>query len=223
MSPRPSKETRPYRPPSTTSREEFFSGGSDKAFRESIYNIVRALDGLMSCREVFSKVLGLTGSQFAVLMGVAHKQNEEGVTIRELSDHIRLAAPHVTTEVGRMIRAKLLVKRPNEADGRSVLVSLSPTGQSEVDRIAPLVRKVNDQLFQGIEADELATVTRAMKMLVLNSQRVLAEVHYGDLLDMATAAPDAPAKPTRKAAIKKVAAKKVAAKRPASRTPGKLA
>ncbi|NYE23381.1 MarR family winged helix-turn-helix transcriptional regulator [Pigmentiphaga litoralis] len=212
----PSKEPRSYRPPSTTSREEFFSGGTDKAFRESIYNIVRGLDGLMSCREVFSKVLGLTGSQFAVLMGVAHKENEEGVTIRELSDHIRLAAPHVTTEVGRMIRAKLLVKRPNEADGRSVLVSLSPTGQAEVDRIAPLVRKVNDQLFQGIAADELATVTRAMKMLVLNSQRVLAEVHYGDLLDMAKPAPDAPKPRARKAATRTPAVRKVAAKRAAA-------
>ncbi len=185
MSTRRGPQSDPYHLPSTTSRKEFFREGSDKDFRESIYNIVRALDGFMSCRSVFSKVLGLTGSQFAVLMGVAMKQESEGVTIRVLADHIRLASPHVTTEVGRLIRKKLLVKRPNEADGRSVLVSLSPMGESEVERIVPLVRRVNDQLFQGISAEELGIVTKTMKVLVLNSERVLAEVRWGDMLDVA--------------------------------------
>lgn len=206
MSTRLPAKKQSFRPPHTTSRQEFFSGGSDKAFRESIYSIVRALDGLMSCREVFARVLGLTGSQFAVLMGVAHQQNDDGVTIRDLADHIRLAAPHVTTEVGRLIRVKLLVKRPNEADGRSVLVSLSPKGQQEVERIAPLVRKVNDQLFEGIGSDELDTVTRAMKALVLNSQRVLAEVKFGDLLEIAQSVPEIVPE-ANKAAPKKRAAR----------------
>ena len=223
MSTNPSKASA-YRPPSTTSRQEFFSGGNDKMFRESIYSIICALDGLMSCREVFSKELGLTGSQFAVLMGVAHKQEESGVTIRDLADHVRLAAPHVTTEVGRLIRAKLLAKRPNEADGRSVLVSLSVKGQAEVDRIAPLVRKVNDQLFQGIGADELATVTRSMKLLLLNSQRVLAEVRFGDLLE-ATQLPAAAApKPRRSAAPKTASTTAASTKAASSKTaPTKIA
>lgn len=183
-----------YRPPSTTTRGEFLAEGSDQAFRESIYSIVRALDGLMSCREVFSKVLGLTGSQFAVLMGVAYMQGASGVTIKVLADHIRLAAPHVTTEVGRLIRKKLLTKSPNAADGRSVLVSLSESGESEVARVAPLVRKVNDRLFSDITAGDLAIVTRAMKAVVLNSERVLAEVRWGDLLETATPVPVKPAK-----------------------------
>lgn len=182
-----------YHPPSTISREEFCSDGNDRTFRESVYSIVRALDGLMTCREVFSRELNLTGSQFAVLMGVALKQAHSGVTIRDLAEHIRLAAPHVTTEVGRLIRRKILVKRPNEADGRSVLVSLSEKGEAEVARIAPLVRHVNDQLFQGIKSDELATITRAMKLLVLNSERVLAEVRWGDMLDIARPGMAAPA------------------------------
>ncbi|VCU69346.1 MarR family protein [Pigmentiphaga humi] len=178
-----------YQPPATTSRREFIDNGSDQVFRESIYGIVRALDALMSCREVFSKAMTLTGSQFAVLMGTAYKQGAEGVTIRELAEHVRLAAPHVTTEVGRLIRKKLLVKRPNHADGRSVLVSLSPNGEAEVARISPLVRKVNDHLFQGITAEELTVVTRAMKTLVLNSERVLAEVKWGDMMEIAPPPP----------------------------------
>ena len=190
-----------YRPPSTTTREDFLTDGTDQSFRESIYSIVRALDGLMSCREVFSKVLGLTGSQFAVLMGTAYMQGADGVTIRDLADHIRLAAPHVTTEVGRLIRKKLLVKRPNEADGRSVLVSLSEVGEAEVARVAPLMRRVNDQLFGDIAATDLATVTRAMKVLVLNSERVLAEVRWGDLLEVSAA--EANASPKRQPAARK--------------------
>ena len=61
----------------------------------------------------------LTGSQFTVLIGAAYTQGENGVTIRQLADHVQLAATHVTTEVGRMCRLGLLKKRVNALDDGS--------------------------------------------------------------------------------------------------------
>ncbi len=59
-----------YVPPPTISRQEFVSGGTDERFREIIYAMVAGLDSLMACRAAFGKVVDLTGSQFAVLVGV---------------------------------------------------------------------------------------------------------------------------------------------------------
>ena len=186
MSPQARAKSRAaFRPPVTVSRAEFLHGGSDRAFRESIYAMVLALDGLLKCRALFGKVLGLTPSQFAVLMGTAYRQGAEGVAIRDLADHIRLAAPHVTTEVGRMIEMGLLAKRQDESDRRSVRVSLSPEGEAAVVRVAPVVRRVNDMLFEDISAAALEVVEAFTRKLALSAERVFAHAKWGDILGAA--------------------------------------
>src|SRR3984885_7664396 len=102
-----------YRPPVTISRKEFLGRGSDSEFRRSIYAMVQSVGRLLTCRDAFGKELDLTPSQFVVLMGVAHAQGSEGVTIRELAEHVALASTHVTTEVGRLERVGFLTKQPS--------------------------------------------------------------------------------------------------------------
>src|SRR3974390_828590 len=74
----------PFAPPPTVSRGALLVSGDDMAFREMLYLMVLAFGRLITCREAFGQVLGLTGSQFAVLFGVAHRQGREGVSIRAL-------------------------------------------------------------------------------------------------------------------------------------------
>lgn len=165
-----------YVPPPTISRQEFVSGGTDERFREIIYAMVAGLDSLMACRAAFGKVVDLTGSQFAVLVGVAYGQGSEGVTIRALAEHVRLAQPHVTTEVGRLIRRGYLVKKPHGLDRRSVLVSLSEKGETAVSQLIPIMRTTNDRLFAGISSPELEQVGRTMRRLVSNGESALVEL-----------------------------------------------
>jgi DNA-binding MarR family transcriptional regulator len=67
-----------------------------------------------------------------VLMGTAHRQGGEGVSIRALADHTHLAATHVTTEVGKLIDKGLLTKSANLHNRRSVLVRTSPAGEKAI-------------------------------------------------------------------------------------------
>ncbi len=167
---------RAYVPPPTISRQEFVSGGTDERFREIIYAMVAGLESLMACRTSFGKLVSLTGSQFAVLVGVAYRQGSTGVTIRELAEHVRLAQPHVTTEVGRLIRKGYLVKKPHVSDRRSVLVSLSEKGEAAVSRLAPTIKRINDRLFAGITSAELEQSERMMRKLVANAEAALADL-----------------------------------------------
>jgi len=162
--------------PMTTSRADFLKNGSDDWLRDAIYRLVQALGRLVACREAFGKELGLTGSQFTVLMGVAYRQGENGITIASLSSYIGLASTHVTTEVGRLIRKDLLIKRPNKEDGRSVLISLSRKGEEAVRQVSPMVRSVNDFLFRDIDREQLTTVNNFAAALLNNSEYALAEI-----------------------------------------------
>ncbi len=165
-----------YRPPVTISREEFLLNGSDAGFRRSIYALIQCVGRLLACRDAFGRELDLTPSQFAVLMGVAHTQGTDGVTIRVLSEHVALASTHVTTEVGRLERAGFLTKRPSRTDGRSVRVSLLPHAETEIARVTPFIKVVNDVLFRGIDAQALGVAHQVARQLILNSETALAEI-----------------------------------------------
>jgi DNA-binding MarR family transcriptional regulator len=167
---------RKFEPPLTVSHAELLNNGSDYAFRDNLYLMVLTLDRLLTCRDAFGRSVGLTGSQFAVLLGTAYRQGEAGVTIRELADHIHLASTHVTTEVGRLIRKGLLMKKPNLADKRSVLVTLSRKGEQAVEALAPFMREVNDLLFQDIERGEMDQLRNFLTRFLLNSEYALAEL-----------------------------------------------
>jgi DNA-binding MarR family transcriptional regulator len=170
------KKPRTYRPPVTISRRDYLQDESDALFRESIYAMVQCVQRLLMCRDAFSREIGLTSSQFAVLMGVAHRQGRDGVTVKALAEHVALATTHVTTEVGRLERAGLLVKAPHATDKRSVLLSLSPEGESAIARVAPLVRTINDLLFRDIGARELTSARKVAQTLVINSEYAMAEL-----------------------------------------------
>lgn len=166
--------------PSTISRRDYFKDGSDDWFRDSLYRLVQALSRLLVCREAFGRRLGLTGSQFTVLMGVAYRQGDTGITIASLANYIGLAATHVTTEVGRLIRKGLLVKRPNESDGRSVLISLSAKGEEAVEVVSPMVRKINDLLFMNIDRKQFDTTNEFAKVLLTNAEYAIAEIRVSE-------------------------------------------
>ncbi len=165
-----------FAPPLTVSHREMLNSGRDDEFRQTIYTIIQVLSELESCGAAFGRAIGLTRSQFAVLMGVAYQQGETGVRINVLAKYVQLASTHVTTEVGVLSRKGLVSKNVDLEDRRSVLVRLSPKGEATVTSIAPFVRRVNDLLFKGVAREQLKAMRETFTALSMNSEFALAEV-----------------------------------------------
>jgi len=166
----------PHRPPLTTSRKEILTNGSDEQFRRMVYALVQSVSRLLAFRDVFGRELGITPSQFTVLMAIAHCQDASGVAIRDIADHAAMAATHVTTEVGRLKRKGLISKRPSPSDGRSVLVSLSPEGRKSIERVMPLIRDINDILFEHLDPKSMVLIHDFAKRLIFNAELAMGEV-----------------------------------------------
>ena len=171
---------REFASPVTVTLPPMLADGSDVAFRETVYLMVLAFGRLHACREAFGRALSLTASQFIVLIGTAYRQGKEGVTIRALADHTQLAATHVTTEVGRLIGKGLLTKEANSRDRRSVLVRLSPNGEAAIRDLNPLLRRVNDRLFQNVTRAEFDVVSRFFAKFARNSEEALFELRRAE-------------------------------------------
>jgi DNA-binding MarR family transcriptional regulator len=162
--------------PHTVSHSALLSTSGDEPFRQTLYFMVLAFSRLQTCREAFGRAMSLTGSQFAVLIGTAYRQQSKGVSIRALADHVQLAPTHVTTEVGRLIRKGLLTKRINARDRRGVLVKLSRRGEAALLHVAPFVRNVNNLLFAGVARADFAVVSRFLRLFAHNTERAVAEI-----------------------------------------------
>lgn len=163
-------------PPRTITREDYMSGASDTPFRTGIYRFIQAARRLGDCREAFGRHVDLTPSQFLVLMGVAHARDSGGIAIANIAANVGLAATHVTTEVGRLINLGLLVKNPSPLDRRSVLVSLTGSGEKAVRDVAVLVRRINDILFQGISREDFDTTVAVSERLLRNAEYAATEL-----------------------------------------------
>src|SRR6202522_4498410 len=70
-----------FAPPLTVSHADLLADGTDIAFRQSLYLMVLAFSRLATCREAIGRAVGLTGSQFAVLIGAAYRQGQDRVAI----------------------------------------------------------------------------------------------------------------------------------------------
>lgn len=171
---------KPFVPPATITLPPMLKSGGDVEFRETLYLMALAFSRLYTCREAFGRTLGLTASQFIVLIGTAYRQSSEGVSIRGLADHTQLASTHVTTEVGRLIGRGLLTKQASTRDRRSVLVRLSRKGEDAIRAVNPLLRRVNDLLFADVPREDFTVVSRFLEKFALNSEYALAEIRRAD-------------------------------------------
>jgi len=100
----------------------------------------------------------------------------EGVPPRAVADHLRVTRAFVALEAGRLVRAGVLAKRANPADGRSNLLSLTPRGRRMLDRLIPEVRAVNDLFFSGLDGPGYACAQRLMARMLADSAKVLKRV-----------------------------------------------
>jgi len=57
-----------------------------------------------------------------------------------------------------------------------VLVRLSRKGEAAIRAVNPLLRRVNDRLFQNVSREEFAVVSRFLEKFALNGEDALAEI-----------------------------------------------
>lgn len=136
--------------PRTAARPALLPDGSDADLRRLVYGLFTLSVRLDRLREDMAAMLGLSGIQYHILMVVAERGADGPVTVSTVAEALHASGAHITTETGKLVTRGLVAKRPNPADGRSVILSLTPAGRDTIDGFAPALREINDTLFDGI-------------------------------------------------------------------------
>lgn len=145
--------------------------GSDAAFRDFVADLFAAASGMQSVRRALGKATGLSGSEIAMLLAIRRLSAEGNVSVRAIAEHLHVAGPHATTEVGKLAEAGLVTKTTNPNDSRAVDVKVTPEGRRKLRQLMPLVRRANDVLFDGMTLEEMQHVHRFLNRLVAQSTR----------------------------------------------------
>jgi DNA-binding MarR family transcriptional regulator len=166
------------RPPATTARAELTADGTGERFRHLVNDLLTIAVRMDAVRERFAQLVGVTAPQYTVLVTVAHLEGAPaGATVRAVAEHMHVSGAFVTAETGKLAKKGLLAKRPNPADGRSVLLTMTAKGRKALDTALPHIRAVNDVFFGKLGAEEFERLAAAAARIVEASPAAVLLAH----------------------------------------------
>jgi len=157
--------------PLTVSRVALLAGGSDAEFRNLIHDLIAYGHKLDACRDAFAAIAGISGAQYEILMQVSRA---DGVPVGEVAARLHRSGAFITIEASKLVEAGILQKASDPADGRRVLLKATQKALDLLERMAPYQRRVNDLLFDFLDAKRFRELRALAARLVASGDRAVA-------------------------------------------------
>ncbi|MCO5399475.1 MarR family winged helix-turn-helix transcriptional regulator [Ralstonia soli] len=154
--------------------------GSDREFRHLVNGLLPFAARLLSVRDGFGNLVGLTGVQYSLIRSIAHLSKQDEVTVNQLADHLHLSGPFITIETNKLKKLGLIDKKANPEDKRKMRLTVTAAGTRLLNELLPVQQRINDVLFEGITRTEFKVLCSVVDRLVANGDR--AALDLGHLL-----------------------------------------
>ena len=148
----------------------------DADFRDFIADLFAMSAGMQSLRRAIGRRIGLGGTELGVLLSVGHLAPQGAVNVRQVADHLHVAATHITTEVNTLVAKGLLEKQASEQDCRAVELSVTRAGTELLASVGPNLQMINEALFDNPSPDAIAEQRRFFKRLLAGLPEALARL-----------------------------------------------
>lgn len=159
----------------SVSRTALLDQGSDYRFRQLVQDTLAVSARLQAIREEFGRTAGLTGPQYSLIVAIAHlAESAGGTTVSQLANHLHVSGTYVTAEANKLERAGLLLRAPNPNDRRSVLLQLTKSGLELLERMIPVISRINDEIFRDLTRADFELLVRLMSGLAESAADALA-------------------------------------------------
>jgi len=99
----------------------------------------------------------------------------EPLTPSEISDRVLVPSATMTATLDLLERRGWVVRRPNPADRRSVLVEVTEAGREVTDRLLPGIRILERSVMSALTDRELATMLRLLDKILARAAEVAAD------------------------------------------------
>jgi DNA-binding MarR family transcriptional regulator len=157
--------------PPTVSRPALLVGGSDAEFRGLIHDLIAYGHKLDACRDAFAAIAGISGAQYEILMLVSRAA---GLSIGEVAARLHRSGAFITIEANKLVARGILDKASDPGDGRRVLLRMNSKSMELLERLAPYQRRINDVLFEFVDARRFRELRALAAQLVGCGDRAVA-------------------------------------------------
>jgi DNA-binding MarR family transcriptional regulator len=152
---------------STVSRPQLMVDGSDRAFRQFVHDALAFSARLQAVRGQLGALIGLSGTQYTVLIAVAHLSgNEKKIGVNQVAEHLHFSGAFATIEINKLVASGLVDKDIDEEDRRRVVLAVTPKARVLLNELAAVQRPVNDMLFRGLSAKDFQKLRKLMSGMV---------------------------------------------------------
>lgn len=162
-------------PPVTVSRPALLAAGSDAEFRNLIHDLIAYGHRLDACRDTFAAIIGISGAQYEILMLVSRA---EGLSIGEVASRLHVSGAFITIEANRLVERGVLEKASDPKDGRRVLLRSNAKCDQLLERLAPFQVRINDVLFERVDARRFRQLRVLARDLVESGDRAVAMLEF---------------------------------------------
>src|ERR671936_1900760 len=162
-------------PPATVSRPALLVGGSDGEFRDLIHDLIAYGHRLDACRDAFAAIAGISGVQYEILMLLSRSA---GLAVGEDAARLHRSGAFITIEANKLVARGILEKASDPADGRRVLLKCNGRARALLERMAPYQRRINDLLFERLDAKRFRQLRLLARDLIASGARDVATLDF---------------------------------------------
>jgi DNA-binding MarR family transcriptional regulator len=162
-------------PPPTVSRAALLVDGSDVEFRGLIHDLIAYGHRLGACRDAFAAIVGVSGVQYEILMLVSRSA---GLSVGEVASRLHRSGAFITIEANKLVARGILDKASDPADGRRVILRANARSGELMEHLAPYQRRINDVLFERLDAKRFRQLRALARELVGSGDRAVAMLEF---------------------------------------------
>jgi DNA-binding MarR family transcriptional regulator len=162
-------------PPLTVSAPGLIIDGTDDEFRRLVDNLILFAGQIQNVRQVLSSAMGVSQPQYNILMIVARDKTNEGMSIKELAEHMKVTPSFAVIETNKLMTRGYLYKRTSLGDRRRINLQLTEKATRLIKKVGPLQRQVNNKLFGGLAKNDFKSLAHTISALIAGYEPALDE------------------------------------------------
>jgi len=162
-------------PPPTVSRAALLVDGSDAPFRQLIHDLIAYGHRLDACRDAFAAIVGVSGAQYEVVMLLSRS---DGLSVGEVASRLHRSGAFITIEANKLAARGIVDKASDPADGRRVILRATERCRELMESLAPYQRRINDVLFERLDARRFRQLRALASDLVASGDRAVAMLEF---------------------------------------------
>ncbi|CAN7784026.1 MarR family winged helix-turn-helix transcriptional regulator [Caballeronia sp. LjRoot34] len=162
----------------TVTREELLDEGADAEFRVLVHDLLAFSARIGAVESGLGNLIGMTQTQFRIVMSTAYLQASHGVGVNALAEHLHFSGAFVTSEVNKLVSNGTIEKTNDPVDRRRVRLKLTAAARRHLEDLKKFQAPVNDVLFSSITRDEFVMLRSVMSRLVSHGDEALALLDF---------------------------------------------